>query len=168
MTQDLHHHDYLNSPPIESTTLPKKIKKRRKQTGLSWFDDPHSAVKGETGLWIAVITQAVVDALSKSNNPELRYFKDEAIRWLTGNSKDFVQVCLLAGVDPDYIRRKAKRAIVSPTAWRAAPGFGKRYLERKEYRKKIKARGVTTRSTSHKEGATEQEIERKVIIGPWK
>jgi hypothetical protein len=134
MTQDMNHQPSLNiTETPQHAVIPKLKKKRLKQTGLSWIDDPHSAVKGETGLWIAVITQALVDALCKSKNPELLYCKDEAIRWLTNNNKDFVEVCLLAGFDPSYVRRKAKKAIAAPSAWRAAPGLGKRYMERKVY-----------------------------------
>jgi hypothetical protein len=77
-----------------------------------------------------------MDALSRSRNHEALYHKHMATVWLTGSSKDFIMVCLCAGFDPDYVRKKAKRAIASPQRWRAEPGKGRRYLERKKYRHK--------------------------------
>lgn len=147
------HKDQIEKKPIE------RAKKRHKATGLAWFDDQQQITKGETSMWVAVITQAMMDALNRATNAETRYHKDEAIRWLTGNSKDFVHVCLLSGLDPDYVRRKSKKAIASGVSWRAAPGKGKRYLERKAKRNKA------SREEKPKENTNSTN---NVIIGPWK
>jgi len=103
---------------------------------FEWFGGPFNPVRGENALWVAVITQAMMDALSRCKNSEAAYHKHEATRWLMDNSKDFIMVCLLAGFDPGYIRRQAKRALIAPRPWRAEAGKGKRYLERKSYRKR--------------------------------
>lgn len=87
-----------------------------------------------------------MDALSRSRNPEVQYHKREAIYWLTENNKDFIIVCLHAGMDPDYVRQKAKRAINSPSPWRAEPGSGKRYAERKAYRERIRKQPASSES----------------------
>ncbi|MCE2926443.1 MAG: hypothetical protein LW823_02185 [Rickettsiales bacterium] len=147
--------DRLNSAQInEKKPKPHHSKKRRKETGISWFDDPYTSIKGETALWVAVITQAMMDALSNSRNPEIQFFKTEATRWLTENNKDFIEVCMLADMNPDYVRKKAKKAITSPVAWRAAPGAGKRYHERKNKKPTPKQ--------------TAETPERAIIIaGPW-
>ena len=110
-------------------------------------------------MWVAVITQAMMDALSRSKQAEARYYKQEAIHWLSDNSRDFVEVCLLAGLSPDYVRTKAKRAMVKPTSWRAAPGKGRRYLERKAYRKSLK-KSPASESAS-------PPVRAQVLIGPW-
>lgn len=89
-------------------------------------------------MWVAVITQAMMDALSRCKKAESIYQKHQAINWLTGNSMDFIDVCIAAAMNPDYVRRKAKQALTAPVAWRAEAGKGKRYLERKKYRSKIK------------------------------
>ena len=104
----------------------------------SWLQENYDTAKGETALWVAVIMQAVTDARSKCKKAESKFFKNEAINWLTGNSKDFVDVCLCAGLNPDYVRSRAKKAIISATAWRAEAGKGKRYEERKKYRAKLR------------------------------
>src|SRR5687768_12138993 len=112
----------------------KKNKHRKKR---DWpFGGGCNPVHGEMSLWSAVITQAMMDALSKARSSEALYHKQNAIRWLTGNSDDFITVCLLAGYDPDYVRKKAKQIIANPVPWRAEAGKGKRYLERREYRKR--------------------------------
>ena len=123
------------------TPSPRKVSRRspQKPRHHELWNEPYSGIRGERAVWVAVITQAMMDALSRAKNAEARYHKEEAIRWLTGNSKDFVTVCLFAGFDPDYIRMRAKRALAAPTLWRAEPGKGKRYLERKAYREKLKS-----------------------------
>jgi hypothetical protein len=100
--------------------------------------ETYNNAKGETALWVAVITQAMMDAQSRCKKAESRYHKNEANIWLTSSSKDFVDVCICAGMNPDYVRRKAKKSIANPIAWRAEAGTGKRYEERKKYRAKQK------------------------------
>ena len=80
--------------------------------------------------------------------------------WLTGNSRDFRMVCECAGFDPGYVRRMAKRALSSPRKWRADPGQGKRYLERREYRRKVKEnKGYSVLGTPYSEPAfTEYQV----------
>lgn len=81
-------------------------------------DSRHNPTKGETALWTAVITQALMDAGSASAKPEAQHEKAKAIRWLLGNSEDFITVCQNAGKDPAYIRAKAKEAIDRGCVWR--------------------------------------------------
>lgn len=161
MENEVNNHSEPSSYP--SSPSPKDRKKKRiKPTGINWLDEPYCMVKGETALWIAVITQAMMDALSRSGNPEMRYLKDQAIRWLTGNSKDFIEVCLNAGLNPDYVRRKAKKSLLSPVEWRAAPGKGKRYMESKQKRAK--------HDSQKSSAAIEPEHPASnclVIAGPW-
>lgn len=75
-------------------------------------------VKAEKALWAAVITQALMDAGSESRKPEARHEKAKAIRWLLGNSEDFITVCQNAELDPQYVRSKAKAAIERGCVWR--------------------------------------------------
>lgn len=144
-----------NSPTIHSFVTQKKTaltpkKKLKSKHAVGWLDDIINTASSETSLWVAVISQAMVDALSKSKKSEAIYQKHEAINWLTGNSKDFVDVCIAANLNPDYVRRKAKHAISNPSPWRAEAGKGKRYEERKEYRKrkrlkeKLESQKITT------------------------
>lgn len=115
--------------------LKKPVSSRRKKEPFIWDDNIFDPVKGEKAIWHAVITQAMMDALSNSSKREEQYHKEEAIHWLTGNSKNFRTVCTLAGMDADVVREKAKKCLASPNnSWRAAPGKGKRYHERRAYR----------------------------------
>lgn len=74
---------------------------------------------GESALWRAVITQALMDAASRSHKAEARFAKHEALHWLTSRSADFATVCHFAGLCPDYVRRQAKRALTRGCAWRS-------------------------------------------------
>ncbi len=144
---------------------PHPIKNKKPSPDIfSWLEGPYDTARGETALWIAVITQAMMDALSRSRHPEHRYHKHAATEWLSGNSKDFILVCVLADMDPDYVRCKAKRALMSPVAWRAAPGEGKRYIERKLYRQRLKK----MRAHKNPDPADDGDSPRsQVIVGPW-
>ncbi len=146
--------------PASSPTHRRSTRKRKKPDYQHWLFEPYNPVRGESALWAAVITQALMDALGNSRNPESIYHKHEAIRWLTEPNKDFVMVCHLAGFDADYIRRKAKRAIANPVKWRADAGKGSRYESRKAYRQKLKAQKAKTE--------TRQEIKQPTILtGFW-
>lgn len=74
--------------------------------------------RGERGLWRGVITQALMDAGSESSKREAKFDRAQAVAWLSGATKDFHMVCSLAGLDSDYVRRKAKEAIKRGCSWR--------------------------------------------------
>ena len=149
--------------PLPPPTSAVSQKRKSKPTGLAWFDEPYSPVRGETALWVAVITQAMMDALNRSGTTEARYHKHEAIRWLTDNGRDFAEVCHLAGLNPSYVRRKAKKALLSPLSWRALPGQGKRYKERKARER----RNAVPGSTGGASPPPHVTPHSNVIIGPW-
>jgi hypothetical protein len=139
-----------------SSNPPKSLQKKKRKTAnsLLWLEDVYNIAQGETALWVAVITQAMMDALSNCKKSESLYQKHDATCWLTSNSKDFIDVCLSAEMNPDYVRRKAKQALSSPSPWRAEAGQGKRYQERKKYREKQK---LEAKKNKEKE-ATQAEI----------
>lgn len=120
----------------------------KNSTELIWLEKAMGCARGETALWVAVITQALQDVLSNCKKSESIYQKHEAINWLTSNSKDFNDVCLCAGLNPDYVRRKAKKIIANPKSWRAEAGKGKRYDERKKYREKQRIKAQKTTDTA--------------------
>ena len=69
-------------------------------------------------MWRGVITQALMDAGSNSAKIEMKKEKARAISWLSGLSDDFEEVCDLAGLSPDYVKKKAKEAIANGCKWR--------------------------------------------------
>jgi hypothetical protein len=73
---------------------------------------------GYRALWRAVITQALMDAGSNSNKIEFKKEKARAISWLNGDSEDFIEVCEMAGLEPCYVKKKAKEAIKNGCKWR--------------------------------------------------
>ena len=78
----------------------------------------------EPGLWRAVITQALMDAASQSRKSEAKRSRRDAIEWLLGESRDFEAVCDNAGFDPDYVRRRAREALLRNCEWRLPSGQG--------------------------------------------
>ncbi len=81
--------------------------------------DEFNPVRAEQALWRAVITQALMDAASKSKKMEAKYEKSQALCWLTGFSEDFKTVCELANLAPDYVRRSSIAALERDCKWRA-------------------------------------------------
>lgn len=83
-------------------------------------------------MWLAVIDQAASDAAINTRPYKLRIsratsykavksaensyqnitrIKEDAENWFKGTSTDFRRVCVYAGLDPEYVRRKAKSII---------------------------------------------------------
>ena len=160
MTEDAQPPLPLASSKSTPQTLPLTfISKRIRSHTDRWLDLQTHHARGERALWVAVITQAMQDAQSRCQKAESVFCKHEAIHWLTGNSKDFITVCLCADMEPDYVRRKAKQVLGSPRPWRAEAGKGKRYLERKAYRERMRAEA--------KQAKQDKGHLPTVINGPW-
>lgn len=83
-------------------------------------------MKGESALWRAVITQALQDAGSKSKKREMIFHRNDATAWLRGMTEDFAVVCLEAGMNPEYVRWKAREALARGCVWRKPKGAGPR------------------------------------------
>ena len=90
-------------------------------------DAPKSYARGEQALWAAVITQALMDAASRSAKNAARKDKHHARDWLATITNDFQDVCDLAGLDPSYVATRAERAIAGGCQWRLPPGEGWRH-----------------------------------------
>lgn len=107
---------------------------RRQPIGTQPHEKPAT---GEQRLWIAVILQTFADASWRDPEPtapiDRRYvdvmddqgvvrrkyestrramqaIRISAIAWLRGNTRDFYDVCFLAGTTPEKVREAAKRA----------------------------------------------------------
>lgn len=81
-------------------------------------------VTGEQSLWVAVITQALMDVSSNSRKREAIRDKKAAYEWLTEGSEDFDAVCDMAGLDPLYVMVSAERAMQRGCQWRLPSGQG--------------------------------------------
>ena len=83
-------------------------------------EEENKEFKAMRALWRAVITQALMDAASSSKK---RYYiaeRAKARAWLKGNTEDFIEVCELADLDPEYVKTQAKIAISRNCKWRAS------------------------------------------------
>lgn len=86
--------------------------------------EPYDPVRGERGVWRAVILQALIDAACLSHKKESIQSREEALIWLRGTSQDFYTVCHYAGFEPEYVRRMVRGCLERQCSWRAAPGSG--------------------------------------------
>lgn len=90
----------------------------------------HAFADHEPSLWRAVIAQALMDALSKSRKMEARRSRMDALAWLLDNGSDFEAVCDHAGLDPSYVRGRARVALSAGLLWRLPNGQGWRTQKR--------------------------------------
>ena len=67
----------------------------------------------EKSLWLAVIMTAIDDLKSKTAS-----VAEEARSWVfdAKNARDFKEVCILAGVEADAVRRQIRKAPAVPIA----------------------------------------------------
>lgn len=104
--------------PIRRKSKPSLIEKRKEiASGLN----QDCTIFGEQALWRAVITQALMDAGSKSTKREAKFHRAQAIAWFSKRNPDFQLVCALAGLEVDYVFEKAHKAIRQDCKWRKDP-----------------------------------------------
>lgn len=102
-------------------------------------------------MWRSVITQALMDAGSNSNKPEFKKEKARAISWLSGDSDDFNEVCIMADLDPRYVKERAKEAIKRGCKWRKEKNpFGK--VKKKTYATELDDSKSTSSNIIRSEG----------------
>lgn len=73
----------------------------------------------EQELFRAVLRQAIFDAVAPSkvtNAGDVAVCRAQAREWFCANTRDFRDVCALAGFDPDYIRENALKLVVRADA----------------------------------------------------
>jgi hypothetical protein len=68
----------------------------------------------EKRLFIAILSQAVHDAFS-AHVP--RFEKQAARNFLTSNSKDFQNICELAGRNSNYVKEKIQKKVLRDNGW---------------------------------------------------
>lgn len=76
---------------------------------MSYFDDAapdHASAR--RSLWLSVIRTAFADALHTTGAPNSDRMaeRDRAGRWLLSDSRDFRDVCELAGLCPKQVRQR--------------------------------------------------------------
>jgi len=65
----------------------------------------------ETKMWRAVINNAIGDVALNLSDRKSSLLKMEAHYWIMDNTEDFQQVCYLAELEPDDVRRQYIRAL---------------------------------------------------------
>jgi elongation factor P hydroxylase len=105
--------------------------------GSYYVPNRHARSRGsfsdhEPGLWRAVITQALMDAASRSSKSDAQRLRSDALSWLLSDADDFTAVCDNAGLDPDYVRSRARTALRRNCEWRLQAGLGWRTRARQQ------------------------------------
>ena len=71
-----------------------------------------SQPSGEPGMWISVVLQAIRDAtVGTANSGKADLNRQQARTWFRLSNPDFIEVCSLAGLDPEATFEKAQAAI---------------------------------------------------------
>ncbi|KJV80914.1 hypothetical protein RHORCCE3_0092 [Rickettsia hoogstraalii str. RCCE3] len=61
----------------------------------------------------AIIMQAIIDATNTSTKKEATKAEYNAKKWLFENNENFNATCLEIGIEPNYVRKTAKKLIKS-------------------------------------------------------
>jgi hypothetical protein len=69
---------------------------------------------GERALWCAVLLTHFLDVTNTYRSASAAREKEDAIRWI--GSRGFRDVCMLAGIDPQYAESRFREAVASPKA----------------------------------------------------
>lgn len=83
---------------------------------LRAFDERYSYTTPERRLMLAIVSNAIADALGSGaiNNPgERDKVRREALAWFRSGGPDYQTVCHLAGLDPVNTRRAVLRYVAS-------------------------------------------------------
>jgi hypothetical protein len=79
---------------------------------------PDKKYNPQTGLWRAVITQAVMDTFINSKRTSEILAKKNATEWLNINNPNFIMVCDFAHLNPYWVLKKVRYALENPRLWR--------------------------------------------------
>ena len=82
------------------------------------LQDVSSQIKSIRRLWKAVITQALMDAGNNAKDRFAKAARRKALLWLTTRSDDFLYVCEMADLEPEYVEAKVKYALSRGCKWR--------------------------------------------------
>lgn len=82
-------------------------------SGMLFAEQAADPCVSEHSLWRAVILQALADACAHSESPTAILERQRARAWFFEPNEGFSQVCMLAGMNPDFVRRKAREAVDS-------------------------------------------------------
>lgn len=68
-------------------------------------------VSPEVKLYKSIILQAIIDISNISDNPDNKRYELDAKNWFFGKSKNFLEVCDKAELEPSEVREMARAAI---------------------------------------------------------
>lgn len=68
-------------------------------------------------IWQKVIYQAFVDAASRSKKQRDKILRQRAVEWLAGEEDSFHEVCLLAGFEPNFVKRQHRAILRNTQKW---------------------------------------------------
>jgi hypothetical protein len=91
------------------------IKSEKKNNSKNDFQNLQ---KSESGLWKAVIMQAVLDIMSSSKRSSEILAKNSARDWFNKKNSNFITVCSYANLDYEWVLKRVNFALENPRTWR--------------------------------------------------
>ena len=122
-------------------------------TGHAAEIDPERVALPETGLWVAVLCRAVLDACkgppqldmtrkaNQSHQNHYTYDRDQARHFFTEGGYHFRLICEMAGRNPDYVQAKVRKVLLRKNGWNVDVPITSHYRQgpkraRRKYKKK--------------------------------
>jgi len=91
--------------------------------------NPERVAMPETGLWVAVLCRAVLDACkgppqldmsrraNVSHKNHYTYDRDQARHFFSAGGEHFKNVCEMAGRNPEYVQAKIRKVLLRKNGW---------------------------------------------------
>jgi len=67
----------------------------------------------EKELWVSVLSRAALDVVRNSNRLE----RDQACAFFLKGGRHFINICEMAGKNPDYVQEKMRKYILCNKGW---------------------------------------------------
>jgi len=96
----------------------------------------------EKELWVSVLSRAALDVVRNSNRLE----RDQACAFFLKGGRHFINICEMAGKNPDYVQEKMRKYILRNKGWNVDVPITSHYRTRvtRTYKKRgAKFKGLT-------------------------
>jgi hypothetical protein len=116
--------------------------------------DRDNITSPERDLWVAVLGRALLDAfdeppnlnlklrMNKTHDMYFKYNRDQARNFFSQDGAYFREVCEMAGRDPSYVKKKARKLLLKSNGWNVDVSLS----FPTKYKKQKKRKGLTGNS----------------------
>jgi hypothetical protein len=122
------------------------------------------SLSDEQRLWVATIYNAVLEAMGtikEGSDAARKVTQSDAIAWFENNSRDFRDVCTMAGLEPDQIRASALELIKN------GKPIPRMRNDRDGRRRRVNGHGMASKGSGKRRQEIAAHSDRGCTAGKW-